>query len=344
MQLTLFRLQPHGAFHFGAHGIEMEAVLETCPSDTLYAALTWHAIQRGDSWAREASTTTPLPPFRVSSCFPYVGTMQLFPLPLLPPPTTEQQQPGERKLFKKIRFVSTTVFRRLLAGGSLREFFAPDVGTFLQGGSVLASKAECEAAHWPSAKPLWQTETIPHVAVDRISNASAYYETGQIRFNAGCGLAVLANGDTTALHSLLRDVGYAGLGGRRSKGVGQFEVALGEPIELPSATSERHVLLSRYLPSQAELGATPNILGDKAAYALEDVTGWLYAPGTRAQRRQSIWMIAAGSTLHSATNAPPRGDIVDLRPIYASDTGAPHHAVWRHGLALTVGAPLQEDV
>lgn len=338
MQLSVFRLQPHGAFHFGVQGIDMESVLETCPSDTLYAALTWHAIQRGDSWARDASNTAPTPPFCVSSCFPYVNDIQLLPLPLLPPQKDEEQQRGERKKFKNIRFVSLDVFKHLLHGGSLRVFFAADRGAFLQNGKVLVSKPELDRSGWNTDHVIWQHEAIPHVSVDRVSNASAYYETAQIRFNGGCGLSVLANGDAATLLPLLQDVGISGLGGRRSKGVGQFEVEQHDSIDLPSNTSERLILLSRYLPTRPELER--GVLGNLAAYSLEDVTGWLYAPGTRAQRRQNIWMLAAGSTIQRIDSL--KGDIVDLKPQYANQAGEPIHPIWRHGLALTVGAPLQE--
>jgi CRISPR-associated protein Csm4 len=265
---------------------------------------------------------------------------------MLPPADNEVQKRGERKKFKNLRFVSLSLFTHLLAGGSLREVLEAGEtrAVALQGGRVLIDAAEFASLGWNGEKrPIWRVESMPHVAIDRVNSSSAYYETGQVRFNQGCGLAVLATGDTGLLHALLVELGQAGLGGRRSKGLGQFTVEPPTMIELPSATSERLVMLSRYLPTGGELQA--GVLGEHAAYGLEHVNGWLYAPGTTPQRRKPVWMLGAGSVVQSLAGVPPQGAIVDLKPVYASNpAGEPRHAIWRHGLALSVGAPLKEQV
>ena len=334
MQLTVFRLVPRGAFHFGDQGIDLESVMETCPSDTLYAALFWQAYQQGQTWT--LAQPKPIPPFRVSSCFPYVNDIQLLPVPMLPPPQNDRdQRPGERKKFKNIRFVSLDIFRHLLKGGSLRDYLG-EQGCLLQAGKVLVSATELAKSAWNPDALIWKEEAISHVAVDRATNATQYYETGQIRFNQGCGMSVLASGDTNQLKRLLVDLGHVGLGGRRSKGLGQFEVVEGTSIELPSNTNSRQVLLSRYLPQQSEV---EYLAHNQSAYGLEQVTGWLYAPYVKAQRRKHIWMLTAGSVIHSDTKLD--GDIANVSPTY-NDTPQ-IHPIWRHGLALTVGVPPQED-
>ena len=340
MKFNLIRLKPQAAFHFGMQGIDMEVVSETCPSDTLYAALFWQALQQGQRWANEPSN----PPFTISSCFPYVDGIQLLPVPMLPPLPSDQQNPGERKQFKKVRFVSSEIFINLLAGTySLSHYFQPTNGVALQNGSVLVSQAEFSANKWAVEDPLWKIESIPHVAVDRWSNASAYYETGQVRFAEGCGLAILALGDIKQLMSLLHQVGIDGLGGRRSKGVGMFEPELQTTsLNLPAATSDSVIVLSRYLPSAAELAA--GVLDLPAAYSLEDVTGWMYSPAAKAQRRKAIWMIGVGSRLNRAGLAHSIvGSSVDVAPTYDTPNAGVNHPVWRHGLALTVGCSVGDS-
>lgn len=340
MEFNLIRLQPQGAFHFGRHGIEMEAVSETCPSDTLYAALFWQALQQGQRWSSEPSN----PPFTISSCFPYVDGIQLLPVPMLPPLPSDKQNPGERKQFKKVRFISSKIFINLLAGThSLSHYFQPANGVALQNGSVLVSQAEFSAKQRDANKALWKIESIPHVAVDRWSNASAYYETGQVRFAEGCGLAILALGDLKQLMPLLHQVGIDGLGGRRSKGVGMFEPELQtETLDLPAATTDSVIVLSRYLPSSAELAA--GVLDLPAAYSLEDVTGWMYSPAAKAQRRKAIWMIGVGSRLNRAGLAHSIvGSSVDVAPTYDNPSAGVNHSVWRHGLALTVGCSVGDS-
>lgn len=340
MEFNLIRLQPQGAFHFGRHGIEMEAVSETCPSDTLYAALFWQALQQGQRWANEPSN----PPFTISSCFPYVDGIQLLPVPMLPPLPSDKQNPGERKQFKKVRFISSEIFINLLAGThSLSHYFQPANGVALQNGSVLVSQAEFSAQQRDANKALWKIESIPHVAVDRWTNASAYYETGQVRFAEGCGLAILALGDIKQLMPLLVQVGIDGLGGRRSKGVGMFEPELQiTSLNLPAATSDSVIVLSRYLPSAAELAA--GVLDLPAAYSLEDVTGWMYSPAAKAQRRKAIWMIGVGSRLNRAgLTHSIIGSSVDVAPTYDTPNTGVNHPVWRHGLALTVGCSVRGE-
>jgi CRISPR-associated protein Csm4 len=342
MQLTIIRLQPHGAFHFGRHGIGMEASADHCPSDSLYAALLWEQIQSGGTdWPRSGQTDAPVPPFRLSSCLPYVGSVPLLPLPLLPPPPATEQHAGERKLFKKIRFVSPSIFRALLEGRSLRDFL-PDrngkISRALQGGSVLlSSEDESGGSHdvpeLADNAPIWSNENIPHVAVGRVNNASQYYETGDVRFAAGCGLAVLVQGDVSILMPLLQLLGESGLGGRRSKGLGQFTPVVSGTLDLPDPSSQRLVLLSRYLPSSDELAA--GVLGQVASYQLVDVGGWLYTPSSIAQRRRSVRLLSEGSVVQRSSNGAPAGLICDVAPNYAPFP----HPVWRYGLALTVGVP-----
>jgi CRISPR-associated protein Csm4 len=339
MLLTIIRLQPHGAFHFGRHGIGMETSADHCPSDSLYAALLWEQVQRGGTdWPRSDQTDAPMPPFRLSSCFPCVGSVPLLPLPLLPPSPTTEQQPGERKLFKKIRFVSPSIFRALLEGCSLRDFLPDKTGMIsrpLQSGSVLFARAD-EDPSMPDLADngaIWSNENIPHVAVGRVNNASQYYETGDVRFAAGCGLAVLVQGDVDALLPLLHLLGESGLGGRRSKGLGQFTPVVSGTLDLPDPSSQRLVLLSRYLPSSDELAA--DVLGQVASYQLVDVGGWLYTPSSIAQRRRSLRLLSEGSVVQRSGNGAPSGVICDVAPDYAPFP----HPVWRYGLALTVGVP-----
>lgn len=340
MQLTIIRLQPHGAFHFGRHGIGMESSADHCPSDSLYAALLWEQVQRGGIvWPPSGQDAAPLPPFRLSSGFPYVGDVPLLPLPLLPPPPAAEQQAGERKLFKKIRFVSPSIFRALLEGRSLRDFLPDREGAIsraLQGGSVLLARADSAPAAGPDLAdnaPIWSNQNIPHVAVGRVNNASQYYETGDVRFAAGCGLAVLVAGDVAALLPWLQLLGESGLGGRRSKGLGQFTPVVSGTLDLPDPSSQRLVLLSRYLPRPDELAA--DVLGQAASYQLVNVGGWLYTPAASAQRRRPVRLLSEGSVVQRGGGGAPLGAICDVAPDYAPFP----HRVWRHGLALSVGVP-----
>ncbi len=345
--LQLFRLQPRGAFHFGLHGIGVEETAERCPSDTLYAALLVEAQRAGRQFFAPPEThddTQPLdPPLLLSSCFPYAGDVILLPRPQLPLPISPGRLEGElklAKLAKKLRYVSPTIFRLILAQqpGAL--------DPYLPGGSAgqLAMDGAVWAAHDDGALPqeeaFWRIASMPHVAVDRAQSASNYYETGQVHFAPGCGLALLCQerspGAAAELHDLLTRLGDSGLGGRRSYGLGQFRPEPATPLDLVTSAEPRQmVLLSRYRPSPAELAG--GVLGEGAAYDLVQVGGWLQSPAdVPIQRRRSVRMLAEGSVINLlAGGARPIGTVCDVRPVYSSASFP--HPVWRYGLALGVG-------
>lgn len=340
--LEVFRLHPHGAFHFGLPGVGYEATGEYCPSDTLYSALLNEALLGG---LIQASAAPPELPFRLSSALPYAGTTLLFPVPRQP--AADALRSGKRKQFKKIRYVSQRIFTELLAGRRLLDYLSDDgaEGLLYQDGSVLIHRADqprLDPSSATEATRLWQVERVDHVTVDRTRAASQYYAVGQVRFRAGCGLYVLAACDheqaRTQLHAWLQRLGHAGLGGRRSKGLGQFEVEHSGALRLPDSQGAHHaLLLSRYIPTPTEL--QQGVLGAGAAYDLERVSGWLFSPGLPAQMRKTIYLLRTGDIVHCPAQQAPGGAVVDLRPDHADIS----HPVWRYGWALSVGISLAEE-
>ena len=355
-ELHVFRLRPEGAFHIGGQGIGLEATIERCPSDTLYAALFVQAkLARLPFPEPTADGSIDDPPFRLSSCMPYAGNALLFPRPYVAGPRSTTTQPGRRKRDKKIRYVSATVLRHLLARKSINDFL-PDLagpGRLYQDGAVLIADDDRGP---PGSDRIWSEDRIDHVTVDRVREASQYYAVGQVRFAAECGLYVLAELNTPAAHDLLLELlvrlGHSGLGGRRSAGRGQFTGAPPTTIDLPSsAATECAMLLSRYLPTPDELQG--EVLGPAAAYELVRVSGWLQStdPHVRAQQRKAIHLLAEGSIVQCPAQQPPRGRVVDVKPDLPprdrvdpeADTEWEPHAVWRYGLALTIGVAGRSD-
>lgn len=348
-RFDVFRLHPRGAFHFGTPGVGIEATIERCPSDTLYGALWLEARRAGlPVPARGADDSGAPAAFRLSSCFPFAGATLLFPLPRLRPARRAELQPGQRKRLKHVRYVSPTILQRLLAGDALPDFLPDErgngAGRLLQGGEVLVAREDDPGLDPATAREpdrLWQQERVDHVTVDRAGSASAYYAVGQTYFRAACGLYVLAQCADAAARDLLLDLltrlGHSGLGGRRNQGLGQFDVEPADAIELPEAAGRtRALLLSRYLPTQAELES--GVLGAGAAYDLAPVGGWLYSHDSPPRLRKTIHVLAEGSVVRCPDGQPPRGRAVDLRP----DDEAVSHPVWRYGYALPVGVTFEE--
>lgn len=367
-RLHVYRLRPRGAFRLGRSGKEAEKTAEHCPSDTLYAALAMEALLGRRDFlfpppdrAGEAAGdgySPPDPPFLLSSAYPYVGTVLLLPRPLLPlrPLLRSQQQ---ARLLSRVAYVSPTIFAHLLrqphpgSSGSSLDAYLPGSGEPAQG--TLAMDGRVWVAHADGTLPeetgtFWSTHPTPYLRVDRFQHTSHLFHTDRLSFAPGCGLYVLCEerrpGGADGLRELLQRLGDSGLGGKRSSGSGQFDVAEPSSIELPTPSHPtRLVLLSRYRPAAGELAE--NVLGSGSRYQTVTVGGYFQSldPDTGPQPRQSVRLLSEGSVVRMLPDGrPPLGTICDLapRPVHDGSDGSdssksPPHPVWRYGLALGVG-------
>ncbi|HET89228.1 MAG TPA: type III-A CRISPR-associated RAMP protein Csm4 [Chloroflexi bacterium] len=342
-----FKPKPGAGFHFGLRGLEQEDSAAHCPSDTLFAAL---VATLGDleGTASVDRFTAPFeggtPPFLLTSAFPIAGS-----LPLLPRPFTQinlTPVPGQRKLLKRLSYVSPAIFRRIL-DGELMDDYAGEKGAFLQGGTVWIAVGETERLpeKWRALdkarlreQKVWDSTPVDRVAVDRASSASSIYRIGRTTYAPGCGLWAGVQWpqgiDAVAqaqLETLLTYLGDQGLGGERSVGYGQFELkTTGLDLGLPAVDGGRALTLSRYLPRREEL---PDALQGEAAYRLAPVAGWLGAPGHAARRRRQVRFLVEGAVFETV-GAGPWGRLADVRP--AGWDGFP---IWRYGYACSVGVP-----
>lgn len=349
------------SFHFGRQGIGLEETGETFPSDSFFAALVAQDVLVGGDGSLASAFLGDTPPLYHSSLFPRLGDLPLLPRPALPlivPDDTLRAAIG--KGFKRLRYLSPALFADVCAGRPITN--AP---VMLQGGRVWVTLAEAKALNAPpwrraanesdtswqqrlAHEAIWSVTGVPHVTVDRVSCASAYYEVGQVTFAPEAGLALLVRFTDPAyrprFERLLDLLGDSGLGGRRSSGSGAFAWHVGASLAIDLGASEKRVvLLSRYLPRPDELAA---LRSTGSAYRLVNVGGWLFSPGEMSQRRQRVRMIVEGSVLDASAGAL-RGCIVDVRPDYSKS--GPHpllgagfgtpHPVYRSGLALTVPIP-----
>ncbi|MEI7769350.1 MAG: hypothetical protein WCI67_05145, partial [Chloroflexales bacterium] len=221
--LTTYHLQPPEdraalSFHFGRQGIGMEEASEALASDSVFAALVAQAVMLdprnlggdgGPAFAQPFVGEGSAPPFALSSLLPRLGDLVLLPRPALKLPDMDDAQ-RERigKGFKKLRYLSPKLFADVCAGRPLSS--EPII---MQKGKVWLSRDEAlgllknkdlpqpwrrESGEREDAgiarlreTPIWDIDALPHVAVDRVSNASAYYEVGRVTYAPGAGLALL---------------------------------------------------------------------------------------------------------------------------------------------------------
>jgi CRISPR-associated protein Csm4 len=354
MAVIAYRLipKPAGGFHLGREGLQQHATSEMFPSDSLFSALFMVMLsvkedEFVDQFLRDVLEASPKP-LRLSSLFPYVGDIPLFPMPRTHVQLSDDT-PIRGKQLKKLNYVSPMILGKLLAGDVMDNWLpiASDTtsrGQLLQSGRIWIDREEIN--HLPAMmrdksgeglteSKVWTTGLIQRVSIDRISNSSQIYQVGRTVFADGCGLWCVADVDQYAnlLEDLLHILGDSGIGGERSAGYGGFTV---EPIAVPSILSNKqskqYMTLSRYNPTLEELEG--GVLAEGASYELVDIGGWMYATGTPAQRRQRVRMIEAGSVINE-TGAPITGRVVDIRPQY-EQSGAPNHPVYRNGIPLLI--------
>jgi CRISPR-associated protein Csm4 len=369
--LMTFQLSFASGLHLGTRGVNLEEHGVHVPSDTLFSALVdaWRRLG-GDPQAFVQPFVDGAPPFLLSSVFPFAGQVRFYPMPVeLERVLSSKVLGSQGKASKRIQYLSETLWRRALAGEMLDDWlFSADefddrqtAGVALQSGVLwltvdetaglpeamrLVGKEQKRPLHALRHLPVWGSQRVPRVTVDRISSASTIYHTGRTSFAQSCGLwfgvawqdpaaTVVGDGRSyrEALALALDALQHDGLGGERSVGYGAFTCTNGAAVTLPApAAGQAAWLLSRYHPREAELATA---LGEGATYRLVSVAGWLRTPDGPAQRRKRLTMLAEGSIV--CPSAYPAGDVSDVKPTYTNPAGDTPHAVYRYGLALAAG-------
>ena len=327
------------SFHFGVQGMGQEKTSPTLPSDSLFAALV-SRLARSKGAAEVEQFCQPFvngkPPFILSSTFPRVGNLRFFPPPLSS--RVPSTQPGGAKTVKAVQYVSEEIYLRLLKG----EMLASLGSVFqLQQGKLLLSRAEVQQLPVHMQKensPVWMVEQRPRVSLDRVSQASTLFFTGQVTYAADCGLwfGVQWRQDDEALKltfsSLLQDLADAGLGAERNTGLGSAAISELGALDLPDPLG-RWTSLNRYLPAENE---SQVLMDSGTAYTLKSVGGWLDSPANSGQRRKTINLLTEGSVFGTHPT-DTLGQMLDVRPMYEHDPDPTGHPVYRCGYALAVG-------
>ena len=334
--MPIYDLTLHSPLHQGEFvGIERESVLEWVPSDTLWAAIvsTWNALGF-DTAARLAgcenggSTT----PFIVTSAFPRAGDLRFYPAPPHLPAHVGLEELGKRA--KKIRLLSLGVLQALCAGQT-----PPcQEENFLHGGNLWLTTQELDRARSLLQEDesgnmvFWRRQTVPHVTIDRTSNASNLFHTGRIVFAKNCGLWFASRGQDEWVSQAINYLSESGLGGLRSTGHGAFTWKQGSD-DLPAVDSGWGLCLSRFAPA-SEDEVRKGLQEPASSYRLITVGGWCQDDQGHPWRRRSIRLVAEGALLP----AQLQGKLVDVRPLEPETWLGEQRPVWRNGLALFIQA------
>lgn len=344
MPTIAYKLIPKSAFHFGREGLEQHSSAETFSSDSFFSALIVTVAKIDPQSIQDMVVACPpnsnSPALRISSLFPIVGELPLFPKPRIPL-KINMDTDGSGKALKKIQYVSTSILKLWLANKAMDKYVPKDdasQGRYLQNGAIWITKEELQLlpSEWQNLKSdilidkkVWDIGLAPRVTVDRMSNESNVYQTGRTVFTAECGLWFMADMVNDAvqkwLEGILTHLEDDGIGGERSSGYGAFSrMCIPLPVT-PSANSDYVMLLSRYHPTAQEL--QNNVLDETTSYELVDIGGYMATSGAPARKRQRVRLIEAGSIVRGHIT----GQLADVTP-----TGFRQHRIYRSGIALTI--------
>lgn len=362
MPTVAYRIIPKAGFHFGREGLEQHSSAESFSSDSFFSALiATVSLVEPDSLNDLLGAFPPYsssPALRLSSLFPIVGELPLFPRPRLKIERSDnshnksssnkcgkalEKDDGSGKALKKIEYVSMRILNLILSGTNVDKYLLMDdengLGRYLQNGAVWIAKDEQrqlpkewreQNADALKAQHIWDEQLTPRVSIDRISNASNIYHIGRTVFAPGCGLWFIAEMMDDAVQAwfenILNHLQDEGIGGERSAGYGSFAwERMSSPCQ-PSIDSDYVMLLSRYHPTSKELQNSV-LVGEFTSYELVDVGGYVTPIGEPARKRQRVRLIEAGSIVRGGIT----GQLVDVSP-----TGFQSYAVYRSGIALAI--------
>lgn len=298
--------------------------LKTISSDTIYAAMTAVLATSGVSISSNGDLG-----FTVSSLFPYYQQCGDSPSVFFFPQPLQSRLPrladlGQRKKVKKVKWLDTSYFEKVLSGAHLYE----------DGQDISNIHGEYLAVQ-PVPSDFLSSQVIQRVTLkSRVGEEDALpYYIDRISFLHHSGLFFIYEGDTEQLEKALTLLSLEGIGTDRNVGNGFFEYELTTlPLSLPASASHA-VSMALLIPeSQTQLDSL--LASPLVAYDMERRGGWITTYPFQRLRKNAIYGLTPGSVFAKEIDGPETiGRIVDLRPDIEFTTDK-LHPIWRSGKSL----------
>jgi CRISPR-associated protein Csm4 len=328
--MRAYKLNFLSALHVDSRGSgEPEGIDEFIHSDTLSAAIchAWAAVNQTISQDFFND-----PPFTVSSAFPYIGDIFLFPAPrwLI----WNDPDPVLRKQLKSVQWISRMLFEKILSG-ALFEF--ADVQLLPRGIAI----SHDEFQKHPDLKcfQAWTVTERQRVSVDRLhlpKEGGLFFFALQF-FAPQSGLYFMAqtrNQCDGELRSALDFLGDTGIGADRNSGLGHFKIREEVDLDLQVPDpSEGWATLSLFNPGQDD--DLPE-LTYKTAYEIIRRAGWI---SNSTIGRPPLRAFTEGSYF----SRKPIGRVLQMPiPVDLKGHGGMEHPVYRDFRAISL--PCNEPV
>ena len=325
-EIILFRFTSPVHFGDAAEGGDLGEILSYCRADTFFSALCREAADISQELLACVVEGIQRGKLRFSDLFPWKKANHCYelylPRPVMNLPHTEQaetlsyeevrEQSGERKKYKKRSFIR-----------------ASEMESYLQERNI-------------SAQPDFGKEEL---RTQYNAREKRPYGIGAYHFMPDAGLYLILSGDeelAEKLEPLIKLLGMAGIGGKRSSGFGKY-IFEDAPLDLSDENtyggddvalykmlcaghSNCYMALSSFLPEKLEVGdissGTGKIIKRGGFAWSREMTG--------PAKVSSVYMMASGSCFSKRLE----GRIADV------NNGSAPHPVYKYGKGLFVGLPL----
>lgn len=325
-KIILFRFTSPVHFGDAAEGGDLGEILSYCRADTFFSALCREAADISQELLACVVEGVQREKLRFSDLFPWkkgTSCYELYlPRPVMNLPHTEQaemlsyeevrEQSRERKKYKKRSFIR-----------------ASEMESYLQERNI-------------SAQPDFGKEEL---RTQYNAREKRPYGIGAYHFMPDAGLYLILSGDeelAEKLEPLIKLLGMAGIGGKRSSGFGKY-IFEDDPLDLSDENtyggddvslykmlcaghSNCYMALSSFLPEKLEVGdmssGTGKIIKRGGFAWSREMTG--------PAKVSSVYMMASGSCFSKRLE----GRIADV------NNGSVPHPVYKYGKGLFVGLPL----
>lgn len=276
--------------------LEPRGIIHSLPtSDTIFGAICWGIRQlygEGELKLLLEKFSVDKRKFVVSSAFPVLitpkGNVYLYSKPILPDPKVEEMEKmaedyegkiledfkgnsnienrtqlskkvlvGKYKKFKKVEYVSETLFKRLISGNSMAELFKQ----YLNNKIKVKDEMLLVTSDEYFKEKIFSSRVKIRNKIDRLALSTAlagelYYEK-EIYLNSTLAKLyfLIMTEDIDFFSPVFRWLSDTGIGGNRTVGKGHYDIkkSEGEISLLSIEDSNVFITLSRYLPEDGEI-------------------------------------------------------------------------------------------
>lgn len=287
MEYKLYKLKFQSAVHFGKHNLDDGEY--SCCADTIFSALCQEALRMGNNELQYLLTAAREDNLLLSDAFPYIGDTYYLPKPMKRIDSSNGNGDSKvKKAYKKLKYIPMDMLDIYLQG----EY------------DVLNDNGLDEFGHF-------EMKTVASI---RGEEETKPYRIGTYFYNDGNGLYVIIGYEKQDIlefvEELFENLSFSGIGGKRSSGLGRFELFSGKLspnfLQRLKGMGTRYMSLSVSLPKDEELETA--LKG--AEYLLCKRSGFVtseqYAP--EQMRKRDLYVFKAGSCFSSRFC----GDIYDV--------------------------------